>query len=115
MDNHKRRPWHSQSAEQVLKEMKTTQEGLSDAEAEKRLQKYDKNTLRQKPPKSILKMFFEQITDVMVLILIGAAVLSACLNEWVEAIVIMSIVIIDAIIGVVQEKRRLTLWKLCAV
>ena len=105
MDNHKRRPWHSQSAEQVLKEMKTTQEGLSDAEAEKRLQKYGKNTLRQKPPKSILKMFFEQITDVMVLILIGAAVLSACLNEWVEAIVIMSIVIIDAIIGVVQEKK----------
>lgn len=50
-------------------------------------------------------MIKSQITDPMVLILIGAAVFSAVLQEWTEAIVILTIVIINAVIGIVQEKK----------
>lgn len=48
-------------------------------------------------------MLLEQVTDVMVLILVGAAILSMFLGEWAEAIVILTIVVLDAVIGVVQE------------
>ena len=50
-------------------------------------------------------MIKTQITDPMVLILIGASVFSAVLKEWTEAIVIMAIVILNAVIGIVQEKK----------
>ena len=91
--------------EEVYRDYQTSEDGLSDAEAAKRLKEYGKNELRQSPPKSVGKMFFEQLTDVMVLILLGAALLSGLLNEWIEAIVILTIVIVNAIIGVVQEKK----------
>lgn len=105
MENHKQQPWHSMPLEEVYRDYQTSEDGLSDAEAAKRLKEYGKNELRQSPPKSVGKMFFEQLTDVMVLILLGAALLSGLLNEWIEAIVILTIVIVNAIIGVVQEKK----------
>lgn len=107
MENHKQQPWHSMPLEEVYRDYQTSEDGLSDAEAAKRLKEYGKNELRQSPPKSVGKMFFEQLTDVMVLILLGAALLSGLLNEWIEAIVILTIVIVNAIIGVIQEKKSL--------
>lgn len=115
MENHKQQPWHSMPLEEVYRDYQTSEDGLSDAEAAKRLKEYGKNELRQSPPKSVGKMFFEQLTDVMVLILLGAALLSGLLNEWIEAIVILTIVIVNAIIGVVQEKKPPMLWLPCAV
>ena len=105
MENHKQQPWHSMPLEEIYREYQTSEEGLRDAEAAKRLTDYGKNELRQSPPKSIGKMFLEQLTDVMVLILLGAAALSGLLNEWIEAIVILTIVVVNAVIGVVQEKK----------
>lgn len=77
MDDHIPTPWHAQPLEEVYKELETSQEGLSDAEAEARLKKYGRNELRRTEQRSIFRMLWEQLTDVMVLILIAAAALSA--------------------------------------
>ncbi|MFR4798526.1 MAG: HAD-IC family P-type ATPase, partial [Lentihominibacter sp.] len=105
MDNHRQMPWHSKKIEEVYDLLHTSEKGLSDAEAAERLEKNGRNELRSKPPKVIVKMLKEQITDPMVLILIGAAGFSAILQEWTEAAVIFVIVIINAVIGIVQEKK----------
>lgn len=97
--------WHTQSSEDVMQKLGTSSDGLSDQDAEKRHSDYGSNELCKKQKKSIGKMLLEQITDVMVLILIGAAILSMFLGEWTEAIVIFTIIVIDAVIGVVQENK----------
>ena len=101
------------SYEEAEKALNTSEEGLSDAEAAKRLAEYGKNTLRQKPPKSVWKMIWEQLTDVMVIILLIAAVFSLVMyfveGEGIaECIVILVVIALNATIGVVQEKRRQT-------
>lgn len=105
MDNHKQMPWHAKELEEVYKNLHTSQEGLSDAEAADRLRKNGRNELRAKPSKTVLQMLKEQIIDPMILILMGAAVFSAILQEWTEAVVIFTIVIVNAVIGIVQEKK----------
>ena len=95
--------WHAMSSDDAMQTLETSKDGLSDQEAEERLSRFGKNELRKQEKKSIAKMLLEQITDVMVLILVGAAILSMFLGEWAEAIVILTIVVIDAVIGVVQE------------
>ncbi len=104
-DSHIRKPWYTQSLEEVYKELNTSEEGLSDAEALTRLKKYGRNELRETQKRGILTMLWEQITDTMVLILIAAAALSAFLNEWAEAVVILVIVAINALISIIQEKK----------
>lgn len=105
MDHHRRMPWHTQELTEVFQALHTSKEGLSDAEAAERLEKNGRNELRSKPPKTILQMLKAQIIDPMVLILIGAAVFSAVLQEWTEATVIFIIVILNAMIGIIQEKK----------
>lgn len=105
MDNHKQVPWHASDLSHVYEALETSEEGLSDAEAEKRLKETGRNELRSKPPRTIMQMLKEQIADPMILILIGAAILSAILREWTEATVIFTIVIVNAVIGIAQEKK----------
>jgi Ca2+-transporting ATPase len=105
MDDHLPKPWHAKTTEDVQAMLKTSEDGLSDTEAEHRLRRYGYNELRQKKQKSILTMLKEQLNDVMILILIGAAVLSVLLNEWTEAIVILVIVALNAIVSIIQERK----------
>ena len=105
MDRHRQGPWHAQGLEEIYQALNTSLEGLSDAEAARRLEQYGRNELRAKPPKTIFQMLKAQILDPMVLILVGAAAFSALLREWTEAAVILTIVIVNAIIGIVQEKK----------
>ena len=105
MDNHRKTPWHAQTLSEVYQALRTSPEGLSDAEAAERLAQNGRNELRQKPPKTLLQMLKAQLTDPMVLILVGAAAFSALLREWTEASVIFAIVIVNAIIGIAQEKK----------
>ena len=105
MDRHRQTPWHALKLTEVYETLHTSEEGLSDAEATERLKKHGRNELRSKPPKTILQMLKAQIVDPMVLILIGAAAFSAILQEWTEAAVIFVIVIVNAVIGIVQEKK----------
>lgn len=97
--------WHSESSEHVIQILHSSEDGLSDEEARRRLAQYGKNELHKKKKKSIGKMLLEQVTDAMVLILVGAAILSMFLGEWAEATVIFTIIVVDAVIGVIQESK----------
>ncbi len=97
--------WHAAPLGDVLTELETTRAGLTSSEAEARREKYGRNVLKEKKPKSIWRMLWEQIKDVMVIILLVAAVISLVFQEWAEAVVIFVIVILNAVIGIVQEKK----------
>lgn len=79
--------------------------GLSSAEAEKRLLEYGFNTLEQKKKRRGLKMFFGQFRDIMVMILLAATVVSVVMGEYYDALTIMVIVVLNAVMGFVQEYR----------
>lgn len=105
MDNQKQPPSYSQTTNELFSDLETSSTGLSEPVAQRRLKKYGPNALAEKPPKSTLMMLKEQIIDPMILILLGAAAFSAILNEWVEASVIFFIVVVNSIIGIIQEKK----------
>ncbi len=104
MENQKE-SWHSMPIDEILKKLNTTEDGLSDKEAEERLKKYGYNELNNKKRKTILELIWKEIVDPMILILIGASLLSFILNEWVEGFVILFIVFVNTIISVVQERK----------
>lgn len=98
--------WHSLTSDEALSKLKSSQsEGLSKAEVEKRLKTYGENKLEEAPPISIWTMLWAQFNDFVIWLLIGASVISAFLSEWVEASAIMAIVILNAIMGIIQERR----------
>lgn len=79
--------------------------GLTKEEVNKRLKIYGPNALKEPPPRRLISMFFDQLKEVLVLILIGAAVVSGALGEWEDTIVILIIVILNAALGVFQENK----------
>jgi len=98
--------WHLASIEQSLNELAAHQErGLTQAEAETRLAQYGRNELVEKGGRTPLKIFWEQITATMVLILIAAAVVAGLLGDTKNTIAIGAIVLLYAILGFVQEYR----------
>ena len=110
MDTPNRKPWHSLSSEETMRVLNTSEEGLSDAEAAKRLEVYGKNNLRQAKAKSVWKMIGEQLTEVMVIILFIAAAFSLVMyfledEGLAECIVILVVIALNTTIGVVQEKK----------
>ncbi len=103
---------HSQTIEELQKQLKTTPEGLSSIEAQNRLKEYGENRLKEAGKKSLLVKFLEQFKDVMVLILLAAAAVSffAALSEhdssaFFEPLLILLIVVLNAIMGVIQENK----------
>jgi Ca2+-transporting ATPase len=86
-------------------EREVTYAGLSEKEASKRLEKYGKNTLNEKKRTSALKIFINQFADFMTIILIAATAVSVFMNEVTEAVAIIAIVIVNAILGFIQEYR----------
>lgn len=79
--------------------------GLSDAQAAARQQTYGKNKMAEGKRKSLLRMFLEQFKDFLILVLVAAAVISGFLGEISDAILILIIVILNAVIGMVQENK----------
>lgn len=105
MDHPDPLPCHSQPISAAYASLHSSAAGLSDAEAARRLSRYGKNELAAKPPKTFFQMVKEQLTDPMVLILIAAALLSFLLGEWTEGGVIAVIVVMNAVIGIWQERK----------
>ena len=97
--------YHTKKIEEILSELKTSLNGITFEEATNRLEKYGYNELSQKKPKTILQMFFEQMKDSMIIILLIASIVSFILGETAEGVVIIVIVFINAIISIVQEKK----------
>ncbi len=99
-------PWHSQPIEKVLSELDTQLEhGLSENEAAARLQTYGPNELHERPRTPWYQRVVDQLNSFVVILLIVASVVSALLGDTIEAIVIMAIVVLNAVLGVVQEGR----------
>jgi Ca2+-transporting ATPase len=98
--------WHLQRIETALEALQTTPEtGLSQVEAVSRLQQYGQNELVEKGGRTPLKIFWEQITATMVLILIAAAAVAGLLGDWKNTIAISAIVLLYAFLGFIQEYR----------
>jgi P-type Ca2+ transporter type 2C len=98
--------WHSLGTEEVLKQLKTlADQGLSEEEAALRLEQFGPNQLTEKPPTSFWHMLWEQFNNFVVMLLIVASVISALLGDYIEAAAIMAIVILNAALGVIQERR----------
>ncbi len=94
------------SIEAAAKILDTSLEaGLSAPEAAKRLSQFGPNQLLEKKATSPLAIFFEQFQDFIIWVLIGAAMVSGFLKEWVDAFAIIAIVILNAILGFIQEYR----------
>jgi Ca2+-transporting ATPase len=97
--------WHAMGAEDVLEELNTLAErGLSSEEARSRLQEFGPNQLAEAPPTTFWQMLWEQFNNFVVILLIVAALVSALLGDFIEAGAIMAIVILNATLGVVQER-----------
>ena len=98
--------WHSMTVEEVLADvMVDKKEGLSAREAVRRLTLTGPNRLTEKKRVSPLFIFFSQFTDFMVLVLIAAAIVSGFLKEYADALTIMTIIVVNAILGFIQEYR----------
>ena len=101
-----------ESKDKVLGELSSNEEsGLSAGEASSRLAQYGPNELEKEEKTPLWKRFFEQMADPMVIMLIVAAVISAVTgmiqgeSEWADVIIIMAVVIINSVLGVVQEAK----------
>ena len=98
--------WHTQDAQEVLKDRKSDAEkGLSSGEARLRLHSHGPNELEEHRVRPPWKMLLDQFTETMVVILIVAAIISAILGKQTETIAIFAIVVLFAILGFVQEYR----------
>lgn len=100
------------SSEEVFSEINSSENGLSSQEAEKRLSQNGKNKLKEGKKKSIVKRLLEQFMDPMIIILIVAAIISAVTatvggegEGYADVIIILSVVIINAVLGVYQESK----------
>ena len=97
--------WYSQDEEKVLKELATSQEGLSAAQVEKRLTRLGRNKLPEKKRESLIKRFLKNFQNVLIYILLIAAVATAFMGHWLDTWVILGVVIVNAIIGFIQEEK----------
>lgn len=103
--NNARQVWHTQSVEDVFKLLETDEHGLSDAEVLVRIKKYGENRLPDAKPDSIFRVFLRQFESPLIYVLIAAAGAVLILGEAIDAGVILAVLIINAIIGSVQEGR----------
>ncbi len=102
--------FYCESKEDVLRQVYSSELGLSEAEAQKRLEQNGKNRLEAAKGKSLLQRFLEQLADPMIIILLAAAAVSGVLavveNEsFTDVIIILAVVIINAVLGVYQESK----------
>lgn len=98
--------WYRQSKEELLLELKSNiDSGLTKDEVTLRLEKYGPNDLKEEDKKSFLSKVIAQFSDFLILILIGAAIISFAVGESKDAIVIIAIVIVNAFLGIYQEGR----------
>jgi P-type Ca2+ transporter type 2C len=98
--------WHTLSISDVSQRLEVDpQTGLNSQDASRRLQQHGQNTIPEHRQRSLTRIFVDQFTDFMILVLIGAAIVSGLLGERLDALAIVIIVVLNGIIGFVQEYR----------
>src|SRR4030065_1437989 len=93
------------SSNELLEQLQSSPQGLTETEAELRLKKYGPNILRARQELTPLKLFLNQFKSPIVLILIFATLLSAFLKDWADAIIILLIVLSSALLSFFQENK----------
>jgi len=97
--------FYQKEVDDVLNMMRSSRTGISETEARQRLTEFGRNELQEKKKRSVMFMLLDQFKDFMILVLIGAAIISGLIGELADTLVIIAIVVINAIIGFVQEYR----------
>jgi P-type Ca2+ transporter type 2C len=97
--------WHTNDTDKIFSELKSGAQGLSSDEAKRRLEQYGPNELQEKKKRPPWLMFLLQFKDIMIIILMAAAIVSGVAGDLKDAIVILVIVLLNAVIGFVQEYR----------
>ncbi len=97
--------WHALDAKEVLQSLEVRSDGLTNEEAALRLERYGGNQLQEAPRPGFLHTLWEQLNSFVVILLIVASVISALLGDFIEAAAIMAIVVLNAVLGIFQERR----------
>jgi len=97
--------WHSFKLAEVFEKLGANEEGLTNDAVIERQNRYGTNELKEKPRPTFFQLVIAQLNNFIVILLIVASVVSAILGDWLEAGVIMLIVVLNAVLGVVQESR----------
>ena len=97
--------WHALTAEDVLRHLEVQEDGLKEEQAARRLAQYGPNQLQEAPRPTFWHMLWDQLNNFVVILLIVASIVSALLGDYVEAAAIMAIVVLNAVLGIVQEQR----------
>ncbi|MDR2203168.1 MAG: cation-transporting P-type ATPase [Nitrososphaerota archaeon] len=97
--------WETLTNETALRKLNSTTEGLSNEEVSKRLTIFGKNKLPEVKKDSIIKRFLMQFNNSLIYVLIGAAILTALMSHWLDTGVILGVIIINAIMGCIQEDK----------
>lgn len=96
-------PFWSQPTDQLFTSLKSTVDGLSDAEAVRRLQQFGPNGLKAGQQVTVLRLLFNQFKSPLVLILVFAVIVSAFAQEWTDAAIILLIILSSSILGFWQD------------
>ena len=111
MEEESKTKWFTLSIDETLKKLNVEEDkGLTDEEVKRRVEKYGRNELKEKPKKSLFQKFLEQFKDFMIIVLIIAAVVSGIVGVqngegMADTFIIMIVIIVNAIIGVAQENK----------
>jgi Ca2+-transporting ATPase len=97
--------FYQRSPAEVLEKLGVTEKGLATADIQKRQEQFGLNELQEGKRKTTLEVFFEQFLDFLVIILIGAAIISAFLGKIASAGVILAVVILNAVLGTIQHVK----------
>ncbi|MTH52683.1 calcium-translocating P-type ATPase, SERCA-type [Bacillus mangrovi] len=98
--------WHEMEIQEAAASVKTDRDtGLSDSEVQSRYSKFGYNELEEAKKTSALLLFLGQFKDFMVLVLFGATIISAFLGEYIDAVAIIAIVLLNGVLGFLQERR----------
>jgi len=97
--------WHHQESDSVFTQLDCRDEGLSTDQAQQRLQLHGPNRMKPQEKQSPFMRFMMQFHNVLIYVLLGAGIITSLLGHWVESGVIFGVVIINAIIGYIQEGK----------
>ncbi|HNW31690.1 MAG TPA: HAD-IC family P-type ATPase, partial [Caldisericia bacterium] len=97
--------WHSIPLDETLKTINATLQGLSSKDSKNRLEKYGPNEISAKERSSILQMVIEQFVSPLILILLAACIFSIIQGEWVDAIAIITVLVANATLGIIQQYK----------
>jgi magnesium-transporting ATPase (P-type) len=100
-----RTPWHALSGEDALGRLDSARDGLPEDDARRRLEEYGPNQLRREERRPWWKRLLAQFNNVLIVILLIAGALTTALGQWVDAIAIFAVVLINAAIGFIQEGK----------